>query len=75
MVAQNIMVDHANAMGGLEKLNNYNYDLWCTCMESYLQGQDLREIVDGIFKTTTLTPKLFRHYVSGASGMERPFSQ
>lgn len=47
----------SNAIRGLEKLNNYNYDLWHTCMESYLQGQDLWEIVGGI-KTTALTPKI-----------------
>ncbi|KAJ0048930.1 hypothetical protein Pint_16736 [Pistacia integerrima] len=30
---------------GVKKLNNGNYDKWATCMESYLQGQDLWEVV------------------------------
>ncbi|KAJ0034131.1 hypothetical protein Pint_25240 [Pistacia integerrima] len=32
-------------VGGVKKLNNDNYDKWATCMESYLQGQDLWEVV------------------------------
>lgn len=32
-----------SAMEDLEKLNN----LWCICMESYLQGQDIWEIGGG----------------------------
>lgn len=38
------MVDLANAIGGLEKLNNI-YNLWQKCVEWYLQGQDLWEVV------------------------------
>ena len=34
-------------VGGIKKLNNKNYNTWVTCMESYLQGQDLWEIVGG----------------------------
>lgn len=34
-------------VGGMKKLNNHNYNKWATCMESYLQGQDLWEVVDG----------------------------
>ncbi|KAJ4723417.1 Retrovirus-related Pol polyprotein from transposon TNT 1-94 [Melia azedarach] len=34
-------------VGGIKKLNNQNYNMWLTCMESYLQGQDLWEIVGG----------------------------
>ncbi|KAG6517284.1 hypothetical protein ZIOFF_020669 [Zingiber officinale] len=30
-----------------QKLNNKNYNTWATCMESYLQGQDLWEVVGG----------------------------
>ncbi|XP_057518481.1 uncharacterized protein LOC130799401 [Amaranthus tricolor] len=33
--------------GGLEKLNYNNYTYWSTCIESYLQGQDLWEVVGG----------------------------
>ncbi|XP_022040902.1 uncharacterized protein LOC110943461 [Helianthus annuus] len=33
--------------GGLKKLNEKNYNTWATCMSSYLQGQDLWDIVDG----------------------------
>ncbi|CAN6709351.1 unnamed protein product [Malus baccata var. baccata] len=32
-------------VGGIKKLNNKNYNTWATCMESYLQGQDLWDIV------------------------------
>uniref|UniRef100_A0A2N9F8R9 CCHC-type domain-containing protein n=1 Tax=Fagus sylvatica TaxID=28930 RepID=A0A2N9F8R9_FAGSY len=35
------------AVGSVKKLNNQNYNTWSTCMESYLQGQDLWEIVAG----------------------------
>ncbi|GJW10492.1 retrovirus-related pol polyprotein from transposon RE1 [Tanacetum coccineum] len=33
--------------GGIKKLNNQNYNTWSTCMASYLQGQDLWEVVNG----------------------------
>ncbi|KAJ0104599.1 hypothetical protein Patl1_19397 [Pistacia atlantica] len=32
---------------GVKKLNKDNYDKWATCMESYLQGQDLWEVFGG----------------------------
>ncbi|KAF2283857.1 hypothetical protein GH714_016561 [Hevea brasiliensis] len=34
-------------VGGIKKLNNQNYNSWSTCMVSYLQGQDLWEVVNG----------------------------
>ena len=34
-------------MGNIKKLNNYNYSTWSTCLESYLQGQDLWEVIGG----------------------------
>nr|KAJ0192430.1 hypothetical protein LSAT_V11C800427740 [Lactuca sativa] len=34
-------------VGGIKKLNNNNYKTWETCMKSYLQGQDLWEVVGG----------------------------
>ena len=34
-------------IGGIKKLNNQNYNSWSTCMMSYMQGQDLWEIVNG----------------------------
>ncbi|KAL9418473.1 hypothetical protein AB3S75_036436 [Citrus x aurantiifolia] len=34
-------------VGGIKKLNNQNYNTWATCIESYLQGQDLWEVVGG----------------------------
>ena len=33
-------------VGRIKKLNN-NYNTWATCMMSYLQGQDLWEVVGG----------------------------
>jgi hypothetical protein len=35
------------AVGGMKKLNNNNYNTWSTCMMSYMQGQDLWEVVNG----------------------------
>ncbi|KAE8720906.1 tir-nbs resistance protein [Hibiscus syriacus] len=32
---------------GIKRLNNKNYNTWATRMESYLQGQDLWEVVGG----------------------------
>ena len=32
-------------VGGVKKLNNQNYNTWSTCMLSYLQGQDLWEVI------------------------------
>ena len=40
------MVD-LQAVGSIRRLNNKNYNIWSTCMESYLQGQDLWEIMAG----------------------------
>ena len=40
-------MDLTNNVGGIEKLNNSNYDYWKSCLESYLQGQDLWEVVNG----------------------------
>ena len=40
------MVD-LQVVRGIKKLNNQNYNTWATCMESYLQGQDLWEVVGG----------------------------
>lgn len=34
-------------VGGIKKLNNQNYNSWSTCMMSYMQGQDLWEVVKG----------------------------
>ncbi|KAL7614647.1 uncharacterized protein LOC128132327 [Lactuca sativa] len=34
-------------VGGIKKLNNNNYKTWETCMKSYIQGQDLWEVVGG----------------------------
>ena len=34
-------------IGGVKKLNNGNYNSWSTCIMSYLQGQDLWEVVNG----------------------------
>ncbi|RVW83189.1 Retrovirus-related Pol polyprotein from transposon TNT 1-94 [Vitis vinifera] len=34
-------------IGGIKKVNNQNYNTWSTCMMSYMQGQDLWEVVNG----------------------------
>ncbi|GJN07117.1 hypothetical protein PR202_ga24915 [Eleusine coracana subsp. coracana] len=41
------MVDLGSASSGIKKLNSHNYGYWKTCMESYLQGQDLWEVIEG----------------------------
>jgi hypothetical protein len=42
-----VVMAKLQAVGSVKKLNNQNYNTWSTCMESYLQGQDLWEIVAG----------------------------
>ncbi|GMI85554.1 hypothetical protein HRI_002224700 [Hibiscus trionum] len=49
------MADFESTSNGIRKLNNHNYGYWETCIESYLQGQDLWEIVAGT--DTTPPPK------------------
>ncbi|XP_071742319.1 uncharacterized protein [Rutidosis leptorrhynchoides] len=34
-------------VGGIKRLNNQNYNSWSTCIMSYMQGQDLWEVVNG----------------------------
>ena len=34
-------------VGGVKKLNNQNYNSWSICMMSYMQNQDLWEVVNG----------------------------
>ncbi|XP_076954632.1 uncharacterized protein LOC143629170 [Bidens hawaiensis] len=51
--------------GGIRKLNQTNYNTWSTCMMSYLQGQDLWEVVNG---SDTVLP---RNDVNGAIGKWR----
>ena len=41
------MMDLLGNVGGMANLNKYNYRTWNTYMKSYLEGQDLWEIVDG----------------------------
>ncbi|XP_077242632.1 uncharacterized protein LOC143883164 [Tasmannia lanceolata] len=36
-----------NSVSGVEKLTQTNYNDWKSCLESYLQGQDLWEVVNG----------------------------
>ena len=33
-------------ISGIKKLNDQNYNSWSTCMSSYMQGQDLWEVVN-----------------------------
>ena len=47
------MADLVGVSKGIKKLNSHNYGYWKTCMESYLQGQDLWEVVAG---TETVPP-------------------
>nr|CAD1829820.1 unnamed protein product [Ananas comosus var. bracteatus] len=49
------MADLAGTTSEIKKLNNHNYGYWQTCIESYLQGQDLWEVIGGA--ETTPPPK------------------
>ena len=33
-------------IGRIKKLNHHNYNTWSTCMMSYMQSQDLWEVVN-----------------------------
>ena len=54
-------MEMAGTTSGFEKLNYNNYTYWSSCIESYLQGQDLWEVVCGsktvppTVKTKTVT--------------------
>ncbi|XP_057508536.1 uncharacterized protein LOC130791411 [Actinidia eriantha] len=41
------MVDLANTTSGITRLNNHNYQSWRSRIKSYLEGQDLWEVVGG----------------------------
>jgi transposase InsO family protein len=41
------MADLANTTSGITRLNNHNYQSWRSRIKSYLEGQDLWEIVNG----------------------------
>jgi hypothetical protein len=61
------MADLSSASGGIQKLNNHNYGYWKTYMESYLQGQDLWEVVAG---TKIVPPKESGDNFSKKEGVE-----
>ncbi|KAK4433008.1 hypothetical protein Salat_1063000 [Sesamum alatum] len=46
-------------IGGIKKLNNNNYNSWSTCIMSYMQGQDLWEVVNG--NETTIEEDVLEH--------------
>lgn len=48
------MADLGNTIGGLTRLNNHNYKSWQTRIKSYLEGQDLWEVVGGSQTTPPL---------------------
>jgi hypothetical protein len=41
------MVDLIGSSNAIKKLNSQNYGYWKTCIESYLQGQNIWEFVVG----------------------------
>jgi hypothetical protein len=47
-------MDDLQVIGRIKKLNHTNYNTWSTCMMSYIQGQDLWEVVNG---SETLQPE------------------
>ncbi|KAA0051808.1 UBN2_3 domain-containing protein [Cucumis melo var. makuwa] len=40
-----MMMGDLQVVRGIKKLNNQNYKTWSTCMKSYLQGQDLWDVI------------------------------
>jgi hypothetical protein len=46
-------MDLSNTIDGHKKLNNSNYIYYNVCIESYLQCQDLWEVVDGSETTSS----------------------
>nr|GEX92540.1 uncharacterized protein [Tanacetum cinerariifolium] len=52
-------------VGGIKKLNNQNYNTWSICMASYLQGQDLWDVVDG--NETTVEDDVLEHIRDAAT--------
>ncbi|KAK3007584.1 hypothetical protein RJ639_013329 [Escallonia herrerae] len=42
-----IKMSDLQVVGGIKKLNHQNYNSWATCMTSYMQGQDLWEVING----------------------------
>ncbi|KAE8707248.1 tir-nbs resistance protein [Hibiscus syriacus] len=51
-------------VGGIKKLNNQNYNTWATCIESYLQVQDLWVVVGGkamFALKTTIEEEMLEH--------------
>nr|CAD1834390.1 unnamed protein product [Ananas comosus var. bracteatus] len=46
------MADLVGTTSGIKKLNNHNFGYWQTCIESYLQGQDLWEVIGGAETTS-----------------------
>ena len=48
-------MDMAGTIGGFRKLNTSNYMYWRACIEAYLQGQDLWEVVGG---SETMPPEV-----------------
>ncbi|KAJ0441433.1 hypothetical protein HanIR_Chr16g0797671 [Helianthus annuus] len=50
LVSQSVLayvMSEIQLVGGVKKLSNSNYNSWSTCLMSYLQGQDLWEVVNG----------------------------
>ncbi|KAK3034238.1 hypothetical protein RJ639_032173 [Escallonia herrerae] len=41
-----VVMEFANSVRGIEKLTHTNYNDWNSCLESYLQGQDLWDVVN-----------------------------
>ncbi|PKI76055.1 hypothetical protein CRG98_003605 [Punica granatum] len=64
------MSDRAGGLG-IELLNESNYKVWRTCMESYLVGEDLWDVVDG---NETKCPKWKRLNAKAEFALKRSMS-
>ena len=42
-----MIADLVNTTSGIARLNNHNYQSWWSWIRSYLEGQDLLEVVNG----------------------------
>ena len=57
----------------IEELVGNNYNYWKLCMEAYLHGQDLWDLIEGD-DTEIPADTLLNYADNGRSNMEKPYS-
>ncbi|KAK2998093.1 hypothetical protein RJ639_025701 [Escallonia herrerae] len=56
------VVELASSIGGVGKLTHINYNNWRSCLETYLQGQYLWDVVNGADTTPPKSIKAMRKW-------------